>query len=397
MNILFSLLLLTTFNISTIKNNPITFQSNLYKIIHQFTNNKFESLTSYNYQKGKTCISPLSIYQILSLVSNGANKETQTEILQTLTQDKNITSKTQINLNLNNENILNIYENNNNISIANAILSKISISENFILISKRYKAFNSILTNVDQVNKWCKEKTNGKIDKILDNINGIELILLNAVYFNYNWKFPFEKSETYEKNFYNENKTISKVQMMSKKFYSINYYEDNNIQMIELPYKDENISMIIILPSKDKFKSTFDYLNKEENNIENLIKKLELRNNIILKLPKFEFKYEISLKDSLIKMNMKKAFNDNADFSKITKEKNLKIDNIIHKTYIKVDELGTESAAITEIIMTECAMNINDIIYMNVDHFFIFMIRDKRIIDINKNEIMLFIGNIDNL
>ena len=122
-----------------------------------------------------------------------------------------------------------------------------------------------------------------------------------------------------------------------------------------------------------------------------------LRNNIILKLPKFEFKYEISLKDSLIKMNMEKAFNDNADFSKITKEKNLKIDNIIHKTYIKVDELGTEAAAITEIIMTECAMNINDIIYMNVDHFFIFMIRDKRIIDINKNEIMLFIGNIDNL
>ena len=95
----YSLLILIIFNISTIKNNPNSFQTNLYKIIHQFTNNQLESLTLYNYSKGKTCISPLSIYQILSLVSNGANKETQNEILQTLTQDKNISSKTQININ----------------------------------------------------------------------------------------------------------------------------------------------------------------------------------------------------------------------------------------------------------------------------------------------------------
>ena len=396
MNNIFSLLVLIIFNISTIKNNSISFQSNLYKIIQEFTNNKLQSLTLYKYKKGKICISPLSIYQILSLVSNGANKETQNEILQ-LIQNKDLFSKTQININLNNENILKIYENNKNISIANAILSKIPISENFLLISKRYKAFNSILKSVEQVNKWCKEKTNGKIDKIIDNINGIELILLNAVYFNYEWKYPFEKEGTYKRDFQNENKSISKVEMMSKHFFNINYYEDNKIQMIELPYKNENISMIIILPSKEKFSSTFDYLNQEEKNIEELIKKLQLKNNIKLNLPKFEFKYEISLKDSLIKMNMQQAFNDNADFSKITKEKNLKIDDIIHKTYIKVDELGTEAAAITEISMVECAMAINDIIYMNVDHFFIFMIRDKRIMDINKNEIMLFIGNVDNL
>ena len=396
MNNIFSLLVLIIFNISTIKNNSISFQSNLYKIIQEFTNNKLQSLTLYKYKKGKICISPLSIYQILSLVSNGANNETQNEILQ-LIQNKDLSSKTQININLNNENILKIYENNKNISIANAILSKIPISENFLLISKRYKAFNSILKSVEQVNKWCKEKTNGKIDKIIDNINGIELILLNAVYFNYEWKYPFEKEGTYKRDFQNENKSISKVEMMSKHFFNINYYEDNKIQMIELPYKNENISMIIILPSKEKFSSTFDYLNQEEKNIEELIKKLQLKNNIKLNLPKFEFKYEISLKDSLIKMNMQQAFNDNADFSKITKEKNLKIDDIIHKTYIKVDELGTEAAAITEISMVESAMAINDIIYMNVDHFFIFMIRDKRIMDINKNEIMLFIGNVDNL
>ena len=94
---------------------------------------------------------------------------------------------------------------------------------------------------------------------------------------------------------------------------------------------------------------------------------------------------------------MKEAFSNNADFSKITKEKNLKIDDIIQKTYIKVDELGTEAAAVTGIMMVESAALIENIIHMNVDHSFIFMVRDKRIKDVNGDELMMFIGCVDNL
>ena len=185
---------------------------------------------------------------------------------------------------------------------------------------------------------------------------------------------------------------------MSKKFHRINYFQNENLQMIELPYKDDNISMIIILPLKDKFHSIFDYLNQEKNDITKLINNLQPRDNvIILKLPKFEFEYEVSLKDSLLNMNMKEAFSNNADFSIITKEKNLKIDDIIQKTYIKVDELGTEAAAVTGIMMVESAALIENIIHMNVDHSFIFMVRDKRIKDVNGDELMMFIGCVDNL
>ena len=74
---------------------------------------------------------------------------------------------------------------------------------------------------------------------------------------------------TSKQNFYNENKSISKVNMMFKKFFSIKYYEDDKIQMIELPYKDNNLSMIIILPSKEKYSSSFVYLNKEKIDFSN--------------------------------------------------------------------------------------------------------------------------------
>ena len=168
--------------------------------------------------------------------------------------------------------------------------------------------------------------------------------------------------------------------------------------MIELPYEDDNLSMIIILPSKEKYTSSFDYINKEKIDFTKLINKLEMKTNVILNLPKFELEYETSLKDSLIYMNMKEAFTDNADFSKINENIRLKIDDIIHKTYIKVDELGTEAAAVTAVIMVRAtAFHFEEIIKMNVDHSFIYMIRDKRIKDIYGNNLMLFIGCVNNL
>ena len=283
---------LVIFIIILIKCENLIFQTNLFHNLQKVINNKLPSLTNYIYKKTNICISPLSIYQIMSLVSNGANGKTQKEILESLIPFKNNNLKIQIELNKNNINILKLYNDNKKISIANAIMSKIPITEDFSLICKRYNAFFSILKNVEQVNKWFEEKTKGKIKKILDNIKGIELILLNVVYFKNDWEFPFEKRATSKQNFYNENKSISKVDMMFKKFYSIMYYEDDNIQMIELPYKDNNLSMIIILPSKEKYSSSFDYLNKEKIDFSNLILKLENNKIVKLNLPKFEFEYE---------------------------------------------------------------------------------------------------------
>ena len=167
-------LLINSFIISfIICDNDFTFQTNLFNNLQKLTNNKLSSLTNYNYKKSNICISPISIYQIISLVSNGANGITQEEILQSLFPKNNLDKSIQIKLNLNNENILKLYEKNENIEIANAIMSKIPISQEFSFICLRYKSFYSILKNVEQVNEWCEEKTHGKIKKIIDDIKDI--------------------------------------------------------------------------------------------------------------------------------------------------------------------------------------------------------------------------------
>ena len=96
-------------------------------------------------------------------------------------------------------------------------------------------------------------------------------------------------------------------------------------------------------------------------------------------------------------LNIKESFNNNADFSKITQVRKLKFDNIIHKTYIKVDEFGTEVTVVTAVNMIATGVLIDNSISMNVDHSFIYLIRNKRIKDIYGNNLMLFIGTVDNL
>ena len=122
------------------------------------------------------------------------------------------------------------------------------------------------------------------------------------------------------------------------------------------------------------------------------------KKNVKLNLPKFELEYKKQLNEILQKMNMKLAFYNNlADFSNLSKTKSY-IFQVIHSTYIKVDESGTESAAASLIEMrTNSTVIIKNYINMNVDHSFIYMIKDKRIKDINKSNMLLFLGTVNSL
>ena len=153
----------------------LTFQTQMFKKIHNTT--KIES-------KKNILISPLSVYQIISLLSNGANGKTQEEILKTLLIDENISDKTLDELNSNNENIIKDVKNSGKIKIANAILSKIELLNSFINIGKKYDSYIAKLEGVEQVNDWCREHTNGKITKLIDSLSpDTQIVLLNAIYF----------------------------------------------------------------------------------------------------------------------------------------------------------------------------------------------------------------------
>ena len=151
-------------------------------------------------------ISPLSIYQALSLTSNGARSSTLQEMLDTL-DSSSIES-----LNRRNIEIIKAISAQKDLFIANAVFAAQSPIETFIQIAKMYKAEVSRLKRASQVNGWCAKNTNNKIPKIIDTIApNTKMILLNAVYFKSKWLYQFDPKRTTVKPFYlnaNEKKDV---------------------------------------------------------------------------------------------------------------------------------------------------------------------------------------------
>ena len=335
-------------------------------------------------------ISPLSIFQILSLTTNGAKGKTQLEMIEAL-QNTDIETLNSINYK-----ILETFKEFKTVEIANAVMSKFTPLQEFMKISEKYCAPFEQLISVEQVNNWCSEKTHGKITKILDKLDrGIQMILLNAVYFKGEWVNQFKESLTQKKIFYNLGTEIKEVETMSQ-ISNFNYYEDTKIQAVQLPYKKDGMSAIIILPRETvDINKYLISLNSEENSINQLIEKLTYV-KVNLELPKFELEFYSSLKEVLGDMGMEKAFTNDADFTGLREENNLKIDDVLHKTYLKVNEFGTEAAAVTAVIIKyTSAMPKKEIIYqMKVNRPFLFLLRSSKL---PADYDLLFISKIEKL
>ena len=356
----FLLLLLFPFSLSS-------FQTSLLRSI------------SYSSMNESVLFSPLSIYQTLCLIANGANGHTQMEILHALG------SSDIVGLNLKNSKYV-TEQTKASLQIANAIFSKFHPMESFIEIAMKYKAKSTKLDSADQVNQWCADHTNNKITHIIDNVSDIELLFINAVYFKSNWKYAFDPSLTAEHPFNNADGSTTNVKMM-KQTHSYLYYETRSYQVVEIPYVEEGISAVIIVP--DDLNDFIESLNDSEVN--KIFKGLKEK-KVHLQLPKFEFESSLSLINNLREVGIDRAFDKiTADFTNITNHIKLHINKMIHKTYLQVNEEGTEAAAVTVTTM-ECCCVEDEAKEMIVDKPFLFMIKDK---DVSDN--MVFIAKIDQL
>ena len=176
-----------------------------------------------------------------------------------------------------------------------------------------------------------------------------------------------------------------------------NYFEDSNLQAIELNFKKEVISALIILPNKKLSINEFiEILDKDNDYYYSIINNLK-RNKVNLRLPKFETTYSKQLKEVLKMIGVNLPFEKNADFSKIRIQNDIYINEIIHKTYLKVNEQGTEAAAVTAIEMvSNSAANprLEKIYNMHVNRPFIFILRNDRL---PKNYDIIFISKIEKL
>ena len=334
------------------------------KIIADF---QFEILKGINNENiGKNMmISPLSIYHILSLTANGAANRTMIEMLQSLGHNSKLT------LNKENTTIYSLISKLKTVEMANAIFTKFKPEEDFIKSVKMYKSTLEDLVSTEQVNSWCFKATKGKIPTIIDDITGIMMILINAIYFKGIWKKTFDKNLTHKNVFLNFNKDKKNTDFMNMN-QNFSYFENKNIQALQLDYNKDNLNALIILPKTEK--DINNYLKNFSKEKYDVINKGLKNEKVNLSLPKFEIKYEGELKNVLMALGMKEAFGG-ADFSVMRKEKDIFISRVIHKTFIKVDEEGTKAAAVTAVVMKSKMVPKAPPIIMNVNHPFLFIIR----------------------
>ena len=335
-------------------------------------------------------ISPLSIFQALSLVANGAKGETLSEMLDLLQTDS------LDNLNKINYQIISIFKQFSTIDIANAVMSKFTPLKNFTIIAEKYLAPIEPLISVEQVNNWCKNKTHGKIDKILDELDPNALIvILNAVYFKGEWALKFSNHSTIKLPFYNLGSKEINVDTMVK-IDHFNYYEDKKVQAIQLKFIEDLMSAIIILPSEEndinKYINTLSLSNDEYVKI---IKGLKYA-KVNINLPKFELEFSQKMNEILKSLGMYNAFEPNyADFTLMREEGDLYINKVIHKTYLKVFEDGCEAAAVTAIEGAGGAMHVEEKIYdMKINRPFLFLLKNDRL---PNDHDLVFISKIEKL
>lgn len=350
---------------------PLSFADKFY--------NKIESEESY-------MVSPFSVKIALLLLANGAEGETKAEILDLLGVDdlsayneemKTLAGKYAMSksFTLNTANSVWMNKDNTNQNFSDIYKETVSNYYNAEVMKTDNK------TAVKTVNDWVSDKTNGKIKSLIQKPDFYAL-LVNAVYFKASWQNEFNKGATYKDTFHG--KAGDREEDFMRRTGYMNVFYNNGLKILELPYKnrveetdengmfkgayreDINISMYILM-GDDRIVDADALISDEE-----------LKSTYVsLYLPKFETETTLNLTDILKSMGMKVSFTEAADLTKMCDSGNMQVTDGIHKTYIKVDEKGTEAAAVTGMMAGATSAKPPVPIEFKFDKPFTYVIKDK--------------------
>ena len=345
-----------------------------------------------------TSVSPLSVSLALAMTYNGASGETKTEMENAM----RVSGITPAQINHSHQSLVTALKSSDPdvaLEIANAIYYQkgFAIESNFVNINHKYydAEVNSLNFGVPEealkiVNGWVALKTHDKIPVILEQIDGgVTMILLNAVYFNGIWKSKFNEKETHNLQFTLSDGTFKETPMMQQES-SLEYASNELFSAVNLPYGNGQFQMTVILPNlKKTSKDVISELNTENWSL--WMKSFKTENQIVVTMPRFKFSWDSELNKMLDQMGMKQAFVPGlANFDGISKEGQLYISSVIHKTYIDVNESGTEAAAVTAVMISTGESGPDYRKHFVVDRPFLFAITEKT------TGAILFIGEITN-
>jgi serine protease inhibitor len=231
---------------------------------------------------------------------------------------------------------------------------------------------------VDAINQWVASKTNDLIESIIEEIpQDAVMYLINAIYFKGDWRYAFDKDDTFPDYFSLSDGSVIQVPMMHQQT-SLAYYANDKYEAAELPYGRGNYSMLVLLPNQGtNVNQVVAAMDREEWS--RLTGGLDTPYMLDVKLPRFKFAFEQKLKPTLSRMGMGLAFTPyEADFSGINPEVELFINEVFHKAFVDVNEEGTEAAAVTavEVGVTSIGGPSSPIPF-HVNRPFLFLIKEK--------------------
>jgi len=360
---------------------------------NQFGLELFQKVNAAETGNENLMISPLSVSVALAMAYNGAEGTTREQMEDMLHKS----GLTPDEINQSYQTLVNAHESHDvkvDFDIANGIFyhKDYTILSDFLNVNEEY--YNAEVKPLDfgdsqnalkAINGWVKDKTNDKIESILTEISTDDvMVLLNAIYFNGKWTYRFNEDDTADRVFFYEDGSSANVPTMviNEEF---NYYRNENFEMLEMPYGSGKYSMLIFLPGDNITANQMAGMLSPEN-LDNWTGQMGEQTKKVF-LPKFEFKYKTTLNTELQALGMVDAFNpEKADFKGICEDQQIFISEVIHKSYIKVNEKGTEAAAVTSV--TIAATSTLDGNTFTVDHPFIFVIKEK------DTDTILFIGKV---
>lgn len=341
-------------------------------------------------------VSPLSLSMALAMTMNGAEGATKEAMQQTLRLKG-----------FNGDEVNSYYKKlreallatdpSTKLSIANSIWTNQNVAIKNDFISRNREYFNSSVESVDfgddrtkdLINNWASANTNGLIDKVIESTNTDDLMyLLNAIYFKGIWVSEFSKSKTQQKLFTLEDGSVENVDMMNQTS-KFKYMSDELMQLVQLPYGNEAFSMLVLLPKENKkLKDVAAALNNPGywGELKSGLKVSEVE----LYLPKFKTEYSKKLNSVLTDMGMGLAFADDANFFGMSDVPS-QISFVKQDTYIAVDEVGTEAAAVTTVgvVMTSMPAEPQKVVFI-ANRPFIYVIQE------NSTGSILFMGAVKN-
>lgn len=341
-------------------------------------------------------ISPLSIGMALGMTYNGAAGSTRAAMQETLElQDMTIDE-----VNQSYQSLIELLRDLNprvEFLLANSIWYRNTMTFEPTFIDLNRQFFDAEVTALDfnspsaanTINDWVHQSTSGRIEEIVDSPISAETImfLINAIYFKADWASRFDRGRTRNAPFFLADGSQTTVQMMSPEDeipISYRHDRDNDFQIIDLPYGGQAYSMTIVLPgSPQGIDSLLENITHAQWT--SWVAALDSTSREV-SMPKFRLEYELEMNDVLKSLGMSIAFaRDSADFTSMYAPGNVYISKVKHKTFVEVDEEGTEAAAVTSVEIGLTSAGPQPIV---IDRPFVFAIREKH------SGTILFVGKV---